>query len=101
MLLLQRVLTKYKEENAVKDKTKKEKEEIIKRFDKVKTIAESKELYETIRQELLSENKTVINIDKPIGGNGKKATTINESKSPEASRIIDLMRRVDNVNKKK
>jgi len=82
--------------------TKSEKEAIFKRFDnEVSTLKESKKLYKTIASELSSRkpmNESINNkIDKEV--NSSVSKQLNESTAyidKETSRIMDLMRRVDN-----
>jgi hypothetical protein len=84
--------------------TKGEKENIMKRFDDVKSIKESKQLFKTIGNELERRKP----ISESIGNKfSKDASTgsskqLNESTAyvdPSTTRIIELMRRVENKNK--
>ena len=79
--------------------TKKEKMEILKRFDNAETIKESKNIYKTIKTEL--ETKSPINesvetkVNKTI--QSSKSTNLNESTAyvdPQITAIKDLMRRI-------
>lgn len=82
--------------------TKEEKESIFKRFDnEVSTLKESKKLYKTIDSELKNRkpiNESIENkIVKEVASS--KSTQLNESTAyvdKETSRIMDLMKRVDN-----
>lgn len=79
--------------------TKKEKMEILKRFDNAETIKESKNIYKTIKTEL--DSKAPINesvetkVNKTI--QSSKSTNLNESTAyvdPQITAIKDLMRRI-------
>ena len=82
--------------------TRAEKENIFKRFDnEVSTLKESKKLYKSIASELGARkpmNESIGNkIDKEVSSGVSKQ--LNESTvyiDKENSRIIDLMKRVDN-----
>jgi len=79
--------------------TKKEKMEILKRFDNAESIRESKNIYKTIKTEL--DSKSPINesvgtkVNKTI--QSSKSTNLNESTAyvdPQITAIKDLMRRI-------
>jgi len=79
--------------------TKKEKMDILKRFDNAETIKESKNIYKTIKAEL--DTKSPINesvetkVNKTI--QSSKSTNLNESTAyvdPQITAIKDLMRRI-------
>jgi hypothetical protein len=79
--------------------TKKEKMDILKRFDNAESIKESKNIYKTIKTEL--DNKKPINesvqnkVNKTI--ESSKSQNLNESTAyvdPQISAIKDLMRRI-------
>lgn len=79
--------------------TKKEKMEILKRFDNAESIKESKNIYKTIKTEL--DSKSPINesvgtkVNKTI--QSSKSTNLNESTAyvdPQITAIKDLMRRI-------
>jgi hypothetical protein len=79
--------------------TKKEKMDILKRFDNAETIKESKNIYKTIKTEL--DNKSPMNesvenkVNKTI--QSSKSTNLNESTAyvdPQITAIKDLMRRI-------
>lgn len=79
--------------------TKKEKMDILKRFDNAETIKESKNIYKTVKTEL--DNKQPINesVERKVNKTVKssKATNLNESTAyvdPQISAIKDLMRRI-------
>jgi len=79
--------------------TKKEKMDILKRFDGAESIKESKNTYKTIKSEL--DNKKPINesIEKKVNKTieSSKATNLNESTAyvdPQITAIKDLMRRI-------
>lgn len=79
--------------------TKKEKMDILKRFDNAESIKESKNIYRTIKTEL--ENKNPINesIEKKVNKTieSSKSTNLNESTAyvdPQITAIKDLMRRI-------
>ena len=82
--------------------TKDEKEGIFKRFDnEVSTLKESKKLYKTIASELSARkpiNESINNkIEKEVNSSSSKQ--LNESTvyvDKETSRIMDLIKRVDN-----
>lgn len=77
--------------------TKNEKIDIINRFDQVKSINESKALYESISRELASSNKKVVTLEeKQFTANGTQK--LNESKvyeNPAISEIRKMMSRMD------
>jgi hypothetical protein len=79
--------------------TKKEKMDILKRFDNAETIKESKNIYKTVKTEL--DNKQPINesVERKVNKTVKssKATNLNESTAyvdPQITAIKDLMRRI-------
>jgi hypothetical protein len=79
--------------------TKKEKMDILKRFDSAESIKESKNIYKTIKTEL--DNKKPMNesIDKKVIKTieSSKSTNLNESTAyvdPQITAIKDLMRRI-------
>jgi hypothetical protein len=79
--------------------TKKEKMEILKRFDNAESIKESKSIYKTVKTEL--DNKKPINesIERKVNKTmeSSKSTNLNESTAyvdPQISAIKDLMRRI-------
>lgn len=79
--------------------TKKEKMDILKRFDSAESIKESKNIYRTIKTEL--ENKNPINesVEKKVNKTieTSKSTNLNESTAyvdPQITAIKDLMRRI-------
>jgi hypothetical protein len=79
--------------------TKKEKMDILKRFDNAETIKESKNIYKTIKSEL--DNKKPINesVENKVNKTVKSynATNLNESTAyvdPQITAIKDLMRRI-------
>lgn len=82
--------------------TKDEKENIFKRFDnEVSTLKESKKLYKTIESELKNRKPLNESIENKImkDVSTSKSTQLNESTAyvdKETSRIMDLMRRVNN-----
>jgi len=82
--------------------TKDEKQTILKRFDEeVSTLKESQRLYKTIVNELSSKAPIKESIDKTITKEVATGTSkqLNESTAyvdKETSRIMDLMRRVEN-----
>jgi hypothetical protein len=83
--------------------TKQEKINILRRFDSVESIKESKSLYKTIKDELSNESKSVVKesienkLDKtPVSGS---ATTLIENKvheNTQFTRIKDLMSKINN-----
>lgn len=78
--------------------SKSEKQSIVERFNKVKTIKECKSLYETISRELNENKQTVVNIDKGYTANSSKSlneTTIYSKENDNPS--INLMKRMDNL----
>lgn len=79
--------------------TKKEKMDILKRFDNAETIKESKNIYKTVKTEL--DNKQPINesVERKVNKTIKssKSTNLNESTAyvdPQITAIKDLMRRI-------
>ncbi len=82
--------------------TKDEKIQIMKRFDNVKTIQESKNLYKTILTELNNKNVIKENVSKKIENNihsGSSQNLLNESTiyvDNSTKRIIELMKKIDN-----
>jgi hypothetical protein len=79
--------------------TKKEKMDILKRFDNAESIKESKNIYKTIKTEL--DNKKPINesVQKKVNKTieSSKSQNLNESTAyvdPQISAIKDLMRRI-------
>jgi ATP-dependent Lon protease len=79
--------------------TKKEKMDILKRFDNAETIKESKNIYKTIKSEM--DNKKPINesVENKVNKTVKSytATNLNESTAyvdPQITAIKDLMRRI-------
>jgi hypothetical protein len=79
--------------------TKKEKMDILKRFDNAETIKESKNIYKTIKSEL--DNKKPINesVENKVNKTVKSytANNLNESTAyvdPQITAIKDLMRRI-------
>jgi hypothetical protein len=79
--------------------TKKEKMDILKRFDNAESIKESKNTYKTVKVEL--DNKKPINesIEKKVNRtiDSSKSTNLNESTAyvdPQVTAIKDLMRRI-------
>lgn len=81
--------------------TKAEKKSIVERFTNVKTIAESKQLYNSISRELNEAKKSPISIEKTFSTKSSKAlneTTI-YNKSTEDNPALDLMNRMNNLYK--
>jgi len=82
--------------------TKEEKQTILKRFDEeVSTLKESQRLYKTIVNELSSKAPIKESIDKTITkevatGSSKQLNESTAYVDKETSRIMDLMRRVEN-----
>lgn len=76
--------------------TANEKKNILKRFNDVKTINESKKLYETIKNELNESKSTGVNIEKQISVEPKK--TLNETKIYD-NPSLRLMERMDKLGK--
>jgi hypothetical protein len=85
-------ITKLMIENAT---TQEEKKNIVERFsNEVKTVEQSKALYESIKRDFAKENKTVV-LEKQMNVNG--SSVINETKvyqSAEVKGILDLMNRM-------
>jgi hypothetical protein len=80
--------------------TRDEKINILKRFNEVKTVNESKKLYETISNEL--KNAHPVNngsklINEQLGESKPKATETQMYKSDDLKETIDFMRRLNNV----
>lgn len=78
--------------------SKSEKQSIVERFNRVKTIRECKELYKEISRELNENKRSVVNIDKGYTTNSSKSlneTTIYNKTSENPS--IALMERMDNL----
>jgi hypothetical protein len=76
--------------------TAEEKQSIVNRFNDVKTINESKALYESIKRELNKEQKSSVVIEKRINATENKSN-INETKvyvSNDIKNAIDLMKRM-------
>nr|DAL46813.1 MAG TPA_asm: hypothetical protein [Caudoviricetes sp.] len=81
--------------------TKAEKKSIVERFTNVKTIAEGKQLYNSISRELNEAKKSPISIEKTFSTKSSKAlneTTI-YNKSTEDNPALDLMNRMNNLYK--
>jgi hypothetical protein len=79
--------------------TKKEKMNILERFDNADSIKESKYIYKTIKTELDSKNPINESIERKVNKTVKssKATNLNESTAyvdPQIAAIKDLMRRI-------
>lgn len=85
-------ITKLMIENTT---TQEEKKNIVERFsNEVKTVEQSKALYESIKRDFTKENKTVV-LEKQMNVNG--SSVINETKvyqSDEVKGILDLMNRM-------
>lgn len=85
-------ITKLMVENTT---TQEEKRNIVERFsNEVKTVEQSKALYESIKRDFAKENKTVV-LEKQMNVNG--SSVINETKvyqSAEVKGILDLMNRM-------
>jgi len=80
--------------------TKDEKQNIMKRFDNVKTLKESKSLYRTILGELDNKKTITESLDKPKTSGG--SNTLTESTvyvDQSTKRIKDLISRVENKDK--
>lgn len=81
--------------------TKAEKKEILKRFDDVSTLIESKKLHKTIEKELSSRQPISETIENKITKGGATSTSkqLNEATvyvDPAISRIINLINKVEN-----
>ena len=79
--------------------TKKEKMDILKRFDNAETIKESKNIYKTIKTELDNAKPINESIDRKVNKTieSSKSTNLNESTAyvdPQITAIKDLMRRI-------
>ena len=86
--------------------TRDEKIAIVNRFSEVKSIAESKRLYETITKEL-SSTKATSNVDNVLNGNineGRQwAPDVVETamyRSEDLHETLDLMERMDRIGRK-
>lgn len=81
--------------------SREEKLKIVDRFDKVKTINEGKQLYETIKSELNEAKKKSSVIAEQISATPSKQT-INETPiyNPKDNPSVNLMERMDNLYKK-
>lgn len=76
----------------------KEKKSIVERFNKVKTIKESKQLYDTIKNELNENKKSGVVLEKIVSANPTQKlneTTIYRHNNPS----LDLMKRMDSLYK--
>lgn len=81
----------------------KEKKSILQRFNEVKTIKESKSLYETIKGELNEAKKSEPTIDRQMSATPKNTlneTTIYNGSTVEKNPSLSLMERMDNLWKK-
>lgn len=81
--------------------TKNEKDTIIKRFDAVTSLKESKKLYKTIANELETRKPISESVESKIIKEGSTSTSkqLNESTAyvdPSTKRIMDLIKRVEN-----
>ena len=79
--------------------TKKEKMEILKRFDNAESIKESKNIYKTIKTELDSKSPINESVETKVNKTiqSSKSTNLNESTAyvdPQITAIKDLMRRI-------
>jgi hypothetical protein len=79
--------------------TKKEKMDILKRFDNAETIKESKNIYKTIKTELDNAKPINESVERKVNKTieSSKSTNLNESTAyvdPQISAIKDLMRRI-------
>ena len=81
--------------------TKDEKKRICERFNNVKTIAEGKTLYDTIKNELKETKSVPSNLEKQFVAESKNLneTTIYQNTANNPS--INLMERMDNLYVKK
>ena len=81
--------------------TRDEKIDIVKRFNEVKNINESAQLYNTIENELKSVNRINANIDNNVQiAESKERNNIVETsiyKSEDLSETLDLMKRMENL----
>ena len=78
-----------------------EKKAIVERFNNVKTIKESKTLYDTIKRELSNNGSSSVMLEHQISANGSNA--LNETtmyQNTESNPSLDLMNRLDNLYKK-
>lgn len=78
-----------------------EKKSIIERFSNVKSVKESKLLYETITKELNKEQKSTIVLEKQM--TSSSSSKINETpvyQSKDIMETLDLIKRMDSLNKK-
>ena len=77
-----------------------EKKSIVERFSSVKTIKESKMLYDTIKRELSSNGNSTVMLEQQISANG--SNVLNETtmyQNTESNPSLDLMNRLDNLYK--
>lgn len=77
-----------------------EKKAIVERFNNVKTIKESKTLYDTIKRELSNNGSSAVMLEHQISANGSNA--LNETtmyQNTETNPSLDLMNRLDNLYK--
>ena len=75
-----------------------EKKSILERFNNVKTIKESKDLYNTIKGELNEAKKSEVVLERQLSaapGKTLNETTIYHSKQDNPA--LDLMKRMDNL----
>lgn len=77
--------------------TPEEKKNIVERFNNAKTIKESKMLYETIKNELKATAKSAPILEHQISAEPKK--TLNETTIFTSNPVLDLMHRMDNMDK--
>lgn len=88
-------ITKLMIENST---TQDEKKTIVERFsNEVKTVEQSKALYESIKRDFAKQNKTVV-LEKQMNANG--SSVINETKvyqSAELEGVLGFMRRMENI----
>ena len=77
--------------------TPEEKKSIVERFNNAKTIKESKMLYETIKNELKATAKSAPILEHQISAEPKK--TLNETTIFTSNPVLDLMHRMDNMDK--
>ena len=88
-------ITKLMIENST---TQEEKKNIVERFsNEVKTVEQSKALYESIKRDFAKQNKTVV-LEKQMNVNGSSA--INETKvyqSDEVKGVLGFMKRLENL----
>ena len=88
-------ITKLMIENST---TQDEKKNIVERFsNEVKTVEQSKALYESIKRDFAKQNKTVV-LEKQMNVNGSSA--INETKvyqSDEVKGVLGFMKRLENL----